>query len=168
MQYGDGLVGTMIIHGPATANYDIDLGVLPISDWFHAPIFTVNAASLHATGPPTADNILINGTMTSAYGGQYAVTTLTPGKTHLLRLANTGINNYLHVALDGHSFTVIASDFTPIEPYEATSIVLAVGTLTSFLPTCTYASDVSLTLHQANGTTSSSTPPRQLTTTGFA
>ncbi|KAJ4373225.1 laccase, multicopper oxidase, benzenediol:oxygen oxidorectuctase [Neocucurbitaria cava] len=125
--YGDGLVGTMIINGPATANYDIDLGVLPFTDWFYSPIFTVNAASLHARGPPTADNILINGTMTSAYGGQYAVTTLTPGKTHLLRLVNTGINNYIHVGLDGHPFTVVSSDFTPIEPYEATSLVIAVG-----------------------------------------
>lgn len=127
----------MIIKGPATANYDIDLGVLPITDWFHTPIFTVNAASLHANGPPVADNFLINGTMTSASGGQYAVTTLTPGKTHLLRLVNTGINNYAHVALDGHKFTVISSDFTPIEPYEADSIVIAVGELTSFLATCT-------------------------------
>lgn len=122
----------MIINGPATANYDIDLGVLPFTDWFYSPIFTVNAASLHARGPPTADNILINGTMTSAYGGQYAVTTLTPGKTHLLRLVNTGINNYIHVGLDGHPFTVVSSDFTPIEPYEATSLVIAVGMLTFF------------------------------------
>lgn len=137
MQYGDGLAGTIIINGPATANYDIDLGVLPITDWFHTPIFTVNAAALHANGPPIADNILINGTMTSASGGQYAVTTLTPGKTHLLRLVNTGINNYIHVGLDGHKFTVISSDFTPIEPYEATSIILAVGKLASILSTCT-------------------------------
>lgn len=127
VQYGDGLIGTIIINGPTTADYDIDLGVLPITDWFHAPIFTVNAAALHASGPPTADNILINGTMTSASGGKYAVTTLTPGKTHLLRLINTGINNYLHVGIDGHPFIVIAADFIPIVPFEATSLVLAVG-----------------------------------------
>lgn len=132
MQYGDGLIGTIIINGPTTADYDIDLGVLPITDWFHAPIFTVNAAALHASGPPTADNILINGTMTSASGGKYAVTTLTPGKTHLLRLINTGINNYLHVGIDGHPFIVIAADFIPIVPFEATSLVLAVGKWVSY------------------------------------
>lgn len=125
----------MIIKGPSTANYDIDLGVLPITDWFHAPIFQVNAASLHAAGPPTADNVLINGSMTSTAGGKYAVTTLTPGKSHLLRIANVGINNWLHVGLDGHKFTVVAADFVPIVPYESSSLSIAVGKSTqiSFL-----------------------------------
>lgn len=127
VQYGDGLVGPLIIRGPATANYDIDLGALPMTDWFHATTFTVNAASIHASGPPLADNILINGTMTSSAGGKYAETILTPGKKHLLRLINTGINNYLHVGLDGHSFQVISSDFTPIEPYWTDNLVISVG-----------------------------------------
>ncbi|KAF2873996.1 multicopper oxidase-domain-containing protein [Massariosphaeria phaeospora] len=127
IQYGEGIVGGLIINGPSTKNYDIDLGILPFTDWFHAPLFTVNAAALRATGPPISDNLLVNGSMTSASGGQYAVTTLTPGKTHLLRLTNTGINNYVHVGLDGHKFTVIAADLTPIVPYETSSVVLAVG-----------------------------------------
>ncbi|KAH8727984.1 multicopper oxidase-domain-containing protein [Phaeosphaeriaceae sp. PMI808] len=127
VQYGDGLWGTLIINGPSTANYDIDLGTFPITDWFHAPIFTVNAAAVHASGPPTADNVLVNGTMTSTAGGKYAVTKLTPGKTHLLRIVNVGINNWFHVGLDGHKFTVVAADFTPIVPYEATSISISVG-----------------------------------------
>jgi FtsP/CotA-like multicopper oxidase with cupredoxin domain len=65
--------------------------------------------------------------MTSTAGGQYAVTTLTPGKTHRLRLVNMGINNWVHVGIDGHPFTVIAADFVPIEPFEATSLNIAVG-----------------------------------------
>lgn len=73
--------------------------------------------------------MLVNGTMTSAVGGKYAETVLTPGKSHLLRLINTGINNYIHVALDGHPFTVISADFTPIVPFETTSLLLAVGKL---------------------------------------
>ncbi|EOA85322.1 uncharacterized protein SETTUDRAFT_163983 [Exserohilum turcica Et28A] len=127
VQYGDGIVGPLIIRGPSTANYDIDLGPLPMTDWFHATTFTVNAAAVHAAGPPTADNVLVNGTMTSAFGGKYGETILTPGKAHLLRLINVGINNYLHVGLDGHKFKVISSDFTPIEPFETDSLVLAVG-----------------------------------------
>ncbi|KAF2794437.1 multicopper oxidase [Melanomma pulvis-pyrius CBS 109.77] len=127
VQYGDGLVGGIIINGPATADYDIDLGVLPFSDWFHTPLFTVNAASLHAGGPPIADNLLINGSMTSSSGGKYAVTTLTPGKKHLLRLVNMGINNYVHVGLDDHPFTVIAADFVPIVPFTASSLSISVG-----------------------------------------
>lgn len=38
VQYGDGILGTMIIHGPSTANYDIDLGTLPLTDWFQKPM----------------------------------------------------------------------------------------------------------------------------------
>ena len=87
----------------------------------------VNAAAMHAAGPPTADNVLLNGSMTSRSGGSYATTTLTPGATHRLRLINAGINDYLHVSLDGHPFTVIAADFTPIVPYTTSSVVLAVG-----------------------------------------
>lgn len=127
VQYGDGIAGPIIIHGPATGDYDLDLGVLPFTDWFHATTFTVNQATLHAKGPPTADNLLVNGSMTSTAGGQYAVTTLTPGKTHLLRLVNMGINNWVHVGIDGHPFTVIAADFVPIEPFEATSLNIAIG-----------------------------------------
>ncbi|KAF2683845.1 multicopper oxidase [Lentithecium fluviatile CBS 122367] len=127
VQYGNGIMGPLIIHGPSTKNYDIDLGILPFTDWYYAPVFTLNAVALHARGPPTADNMLINGSMTSSYGGKYAVTTLTPGKTHRLRLANTGINSWVHVSLDGHDFTVIAADFVPVVPFTTKSLSLSVG-----------------------------------------
>ncbi|KAI1509547.1 Multicopper oxidase [Pyrenophora tritici-repentis] len=127
VQYGDGIWGPMIIRGPSTADWDIDLGAMPLTDWFHATTFTANAAAVHAKGPPTADNVLVNGTMTSSAGGTYAETILTPGKAHLLRLMNVGINNYLHVGLDGHEFQVISADFTPIEPFFTDTLSIAVG-----------------------------------------
>ena len=89
--------------------------------------FAVNAITLHANGPPTADNMLVNGTMVSDFGGSYSVTTLSPNKTHLLRLMNNGVNNWVNVGLDGHPFTVIASDFNPIVPYTTNSLTIAVG-----------------------------------------
>lgn len=33
-QYGDGVVGPMVFHGPAAANYDIDLGPYALTDWY--------------------------------------------------------------------------------------------------------------------------------------
>lgn len=33
-QYGDGIRGPMIIYGPATANYDYDMGTVMIDDTF--------------------------------------------------------------------------------------------------------------------------------------
>lgn len=41
-RYRDGVAGTIIINGPATANYDYDLGTLPITDWHYEPAFMLN------------------------------------------------------------------------------------------------------------------------------
>ncbi|KAF1983858.1 multicopper oxidase [Aulographum hederae CBS 113979] len=127
VQYSDGLSGPILIHGPTTANYDVDVGVLPLTDWFYMPAFEQLPIVSHAAGPPTADTMLINGSMVSNNGGKYSKTTLIPGKKNLLHLANTGINSYIHVALDNHPFTIVAADFVPIEPKQVDSIVLAAG-----------------------------------------
>lgn len=131
VQYGDGLVGTIIINGPASANYDKDLGAIPLTDWFHTPNFEILASRPPA--PPLSQSILVNGKGTLNGTGSYSKFTLTPGKKHLLRFINTGINNYIHIGIDGHKMEVIATDFVPIKPYTADSIVLAVGT-SPFLP----------------------------------
>lgn len=34
-QYAGGVAGPMIIHGPRHAKYDVDLGPVFISDWYH-------------------------------------------------------------------------------------------------------------------------------------
>lgn len=34
-QYGDGVVGPMVFEGPATSNYDEDLGPYMVNDWYH-------------------------------------------------------------------------------------------------------------------------------------
>jgi FtsP/CotA-like multicopper oxidase with cupredoxin domain len=39
VQYSDGAVGGIVIRGPSTSNYDIDLGFLPFMDWFHEPMW---------------------------------------------------------------------------------------------------------------------------------
>jgi FtsP/CotA-like multicopper oxidase with cupredoxin domain len=41
VQYGEGLTGGIVIHGPASADYDIDLGYLPFSDWFHETMYVL-------------------------------------------------------------------------------------------------------------------------------
>jgi FtsP/CotA-like multicopper oxidase with cupredoxin domain len=125
VQYAEGLVGSIRINGPSTANYDIDLGAVPITDWFNTPVFTVLAS--RPAAPPTSDSILYNGTGTISGSGKFATTTLTPGKKHKLRLINVGVNQYIHASLDGHPFTVVAADFVPITPYTTTSLVIAVG-----------------------------------------
>lgn len=39
LQLINGLVGPMVIHGPTSANYDIDLGPIMLLDWFHEDAF---------------------------------------------------------------------------------------------------------------------------------
>jgi FtsP/CotA-like multicopper oxidase with cupredoxin domain len=73
-QYGDGVLGPFIIDGPAVANYDEDLGALPLSDWFYTPAFTLSEVAQHSGGPPPSpDNVLVNGThINKNGGGKYA------------------------------------------------------------------------------------------------
>ncbi|KAJ5260569.1 hypothetical protein N7478_012174 [Penicillium angulare] len=39
LQLADGLYGPIVIHGPATSDYDIELGPVFITDWFHETDF---------------------------------------------------------------------------------------------------------------------------------
>jgi FtsP/CotA-like multicopper oxidase with cupredoxin domain len=133
-QYGDGVVGTVQINGPATANYDIDLGVMPMSDWFYQTVFEAAGQAFQASqqvpasGPPPPDNILINGTAKSASGtGAYNKVTIQSGKRYRLRLINTSVDTNLRVNLDGHPFQVIATDFVPVVPYNTTYISIGIG-----------------------------------------
>lgn len=50
-----------------------------------------------------------------------------PGKVHRLRLINSGSEGTQRFTIDGHTMTVIANDFVPIEPYETDVITLGVG-----------------------------------------
>ena len=50
----------------------------------------------------------------------------TPGKTHRLRLINAGAAGLQHFSIDNHIMTVIANDYVPIVPYNATTVTLGV------------------------------------------
>jgi FtsP/CotA-like multicopper oxidase with cupredoxin domain len=137
-QYGDGVLGPILIHGPAAVEYDIGLGVLPISDLYHQSIYeeglyadnsTPNPNPNESPGPPKADNGLINGTNVgiNGTGGSYAKVFIEAGKKYRLRLVNTAVDNHFRVSLDGHAFTVIQSDFVPIVPYDTNWLFLAIG-----------------------------------------
>lgn len=117
-----------MIYGPATANYDVDLGAMPVTDWYHDTAY--QAAEIAAQGgPPAADNGLINGTMLnpSGVGGAYNKVTLIKGKKYRLRLINTSLDNHFKVSLDGHNLTVIQADFVPIVPYSTQWLFIGIG-----------------------------------------
>ncbi|KAH7115251.1 laccase precursor [Dendryphion nanum] len=130
-QYGDGVIGSMVINGPATANYDVDLGPYSITDWYYITAFQAGARAFnHGRGgpPPTGDNIVINGTNKNRDGGgSYNRVTLEPGKKHRLRIINMAIDAGFKVSLDGHSFEVIAHDFVPVVPYTTNYLQVGIG-----------------------------------------
>ena len=62
LQYANGLLGPLIINGPATADYDEDLGSIFLSDWSHTDVFELWRNIAKKGAPPALDNGLINGT----------------------------------------------------------------------------------------------------------
>lgn len=52
VQAWDGIFGGILINGPATANYDEDLGHIFLNDWSHETA-DVLAEEATTTGPPT-------------------------------------------------------------------------------------------------------------------
>ncbi|KAF2173541.1 multicopper oxidase [Zasmidium cellare ATCC 36951] len=133
IQYGDGVLGPIVIEGPASANYDTDLGPYMFFEVYGTS--TARQAGWQARnktqawgGPPKATNLLINGTNVNADGGgKYNTVTIQKGKKYLLRLINSSVNTYVRVSLDAHLFNVIASDFVPIKPFKAETLLLAIG-----------------------------------------
>ncbi|KAF2018573.1 multicopper oxidase [Aaosphaeria arxii CBS 175.79] len=128
-QYGEGVLGTIIIDGPATANYDEDLGVLPLTDYYYKPAFEINEqAQLSRTGPPAPDNILVNGTHKNGRGGgSYSKIVVKPNKKYRVRLINTSVDTTFHVSFDNHPFTVMTSDFVPVKSFVASQLTLNIG-----------------------------------------
>lgn len=130
LQAWEGVVGGIIINGPASANYDEDVGIVMLSDWGHR---TVDELWFQAQtqGPPKLENALINGM--NVYGtkgnqtGKRWETKFEPGKSYRMRIVNSAIDNHFKFGIDNHTMTVIAADFIPIEPYEATMINIGMG-----------------------------------------
>lgn len=78
------------MNGPASSDYDIDLGPFVLSDYYH---MTADEAVIYTqtNGAPASDNVLFNGSAVNpdTGSGEYAKVTLTSGKKHRLRLINT-------------------------------------------------------------------------------
>ncbi|KAH8878910.1 hypothetical protein GQ53DRAFT_673202, partial [Thozetella sp. PMI_491] len=127
LQYGDGLYGGMILNGPATANYDEDLGVLFLSDWGHSTAFEGWATKARTGAPPTLQNGLINGTNTYNGGGAKFETVFESGKKYLLRLINNAIDGHFQFSIDGHTLTVIGNDLVPLVPYTTDNVLVSIG-----------------------------------------
>lgn len=133
LQYPDGLVGPLVIHGPSSSDWDIDLGPVLIQDYVHDSAFVRYDQEINpAPGSfARADSVVVNGQGHDPVTGtgSYFETRFTPGKKHVLRLINGAAGTAFVFSIDNHNLTVIESDFVPIEPYTTTSLNIGIGEL---------------------------------------
>jgi len=132
LQAWEGIFGSIVINGPATANYDEDLGNRLLTDWGHQ---TADERYIQAEikGAISSDNGLINGTNVwledgdaDQVGTRFS-TSFEAGKSYRLRLVNTAVDTQFKFSIDNHTMTVIASDFVPIGPYQTTVLEIGMG-----------------------------------------
>lgn len=143
LQTWEGVFGGIIINGPASSNYDEDLGMVFLNDWDHQTVDELYSVA-QTTGPPTLDNGLINGTnvygsdeSSSQTGTRFNVS-FTSGRSYRLRLLNAAIDTHWKFSIDNHTMTVIASDLVPIQPFTATVLNIGIGEYATCLFDCIY------------------------------
>ncbi|OKL59367.1 hypothetical protein UA08_05049 [Talaromyces atroroseus] len=128
LQAWEGLIGGIVVEGPASANYDEDQGIIILTDWSHE---TPDELFIYAetSGPPYQENGLINGTNVWGSGrdqvGERFTTQFEPGTSYRLRLINTAIDTHFTFSIDNHTMTVIEADLVPVKPF--TTDVLTIG-----------------------------------------
>ncbi|KAF4508824.1 hypothetical protein G6O67_005156 [Ophiocordyceps sinensis] len=126
LQAWQGVFGGIVINGPATSNYDEDLGVVFLNDWDHQTVDELYGTAA-TQGPPVLINALINGTNVFNDGGQRLNIPFTRGKSHRLRLVNAAIDTHFKFTIDNHRLTVIAADLVPIRPYSTNVINIGIS-----------------------------------------
>ncbi|OIW23743.1 hypothetical protein CONLIGDRAFT_692523 [Coniochaeta ligniaria NRRL 30616] len=132
LQAWEGVFGGIVINGPATADYDEDLGIMFLNDWSHQTADELYVEA-ETSGPPTLDNGLINGTNIFGSDGDADQTgyrfnmSFTEESSYRLRLVNGAIDSHFKFSIDNHTLTVIASDLAPIEPYTTTVLDIGMG-----------------------------------------
>ena len=142
-QFNAGLLGAMIIHGPKNVNYDIDLGPVILSDWYHTDYFQLVEEVMNKNQPPPfSTNNLINGkmnypcantTLPCTPNAGISKFTFQSGKLHRLRLINAGSEGTQQFSIDDHEMTVMANDFVPVQPYTTKIVTLGIGQRTDVI-----------------------------------
>lgn len=129
LQFGDGIYGPLIIHGPATANYDVDAGPVMLADTFGSLTAAQQGNIIAHQGPKGTVNYLMNGqnVVADLSSGKHPLWTVQKGKKYLFRIINSAIQNMYTLTIDQHKFEVIAADFVPIVPYTTEFLHIGIG-----------------------------------------
>ena len=174
-QYAGGLFGPFVIYGPKNTPYDVDLGPVMLSDWYHEPyLAVVNEFMKPQPAPPDvpSDNNLINGKMNfdcslvkdgskCTNNAGISKFTFQTDKKHRLRLINSGADGAQQFSIDGHEMLVMANDFVEVQPYKTNVVTLGVGQRTDVIVAANYTSKSSFWM-RSNITCSSANQPQAL------
>jgi hypothetical protein len=126
-QYGDGVAGPLLIHGPNSDNWDEEWTPILVSDWLHESAFAAFHQELVGPPLPMADTILVNGTGHFNGSGSYFMQNFVAGKRYLIRIINASVGLHFHFSIDNHLLKVISTDFVPITPYTTNSLSIGIG-----------------------------------------
>ncbi|KUJ13615.1 uncharacterized protein LY89DRAFT_709299 [Mollisia scopiformis] len=148
-QYAGGLFGPLVIHGPETVPYDIDVGPVFVTDYYHQDYFSIvedlfssdfgvvavpgDNSFINGRNPFNCSTKAINDTTPCFNNAPRSKFKFTAGKKHRLRLINAGASALQKFSIDGHNLTIIANDFTPVIPYETQFVTIAVGQRTDII-----------------------------------
>ncbi|KAI8297329.1 hypothetical protein K4K59_003506 [Colletotrichum sp. SAR11_240] len=130
LQYADGLAGPITIYGPSSANYDEGRDPILVTDWNHRSAFQDWQRELTALPDiPKMNSVLINGVgnFAGSFPKERFNMTVEKNRKYMLRVINTSVDTTWIFSIDNHNFTVMTTDFVPIEPYNATHIVIGIG-----------------------------------------
>jgi hypothetical protein len=59
----------MVIHGPITADYDVDIGPVMLSDWYHSDYFTLVNETMQGAVPLSNNNLVSTYSACHVYHG---------------------------------------------------------------------------------------------------
>ena len=138
VQYADGALGPMTLHGPYSAEWDEAISPpLIMTDWGHNTAFDAVRTGLenpdillNGRGNVTNyDNTIAN---TTTVQNPYSITFEKPqmgkpNKKYLLRVINTSFTRTFVFSIDNHMLRIASADFVPIHPYYNTSVLVGIG-----------------------------------------
>ncbi|XP_038693732.1 laccase-7-like isoform X2 [Tripterygium wilfordii] len=110
-----------------------------LGEWWNISIIEAERLTLESGGPPIVnDAYFINGLLGDTYPcsvDQMFRLNVKQGKTYLLRIVNTGLDNNLFFKIANHSMTVVGIDGAYTTPYVTDVLMVALGQTTDVLVT---------------------------------
>uniref|UniRef100_A0ACD5W2K9 Uncharacterized protein n=1 Tax=Avena sativa TaxID=4498 RepID=A0ACD5W2K9_AVESA len=100
-------------------------------EWFRADTETVISQALQTgAGPNVSDAYTFNGLPGPTYNCSSKDTyklKVQPGRTYMLRLINSALNNELFFAVANHTLTVVEADANYVKPFTVDTLVISPG-----------------------------------------